>query len=337
LVVGTYGRGFWILDDITPLQQLTKEVTASDAHLFEPRQPYRFRPITSPMTMANDPSAGEDPPGGASIHYWLAKEPEGEVKIKVTNTTGETLRTLEGTKEVGINRVWWDLRGEPSTEIKMRTKPLYADWVELGKERWRPAPVGRISVLAPPGTYTVTLVVGDNERSRELRVLKDPHSEGTEEDIRLQTEMLLELREDMNAAAEAINHIEWMRRQLYDLKDVVGELGDEEAKTIVESVDEIDGSLIGIEEKLFQLKITGTGQDRVRWPAKLAGRFAHLAGAVAVADFPPTDQHREVHQVLKGRLLQAQQELDELIQNVIPSFNRSLEEHQLPRVVTGSK
>ncbi|NIM51985.1 MAG: sialidase, partial [Gemmatimonadales bacterium] len=110
LVVGTYGRGFWILDDITPLQQLTADVAASDAHLFAPRPAYRFRPITAPMSMFDDWSAGENPPYGASLNYWLAQEPDAEVKIRIMDASGDTIRTLEGTKHAGINRVWWNLR-----------------------------------------------------------------------------------------------------------------------------------------------------------------------------------------------------------------------------------
>jgi photosystem II stability/assembly factor-like uncharacterized protein len=333
LVVGTYGRGFWILDDITPLQQINAEIAASDTYLFEPRQAYRFRPITPPMTMVNDQTDGQDPPYGASINYWLASELEDEkaVEIRIESETGEVIRTLEGTPYAGINRIWWDLRGEPSDEIKMRTKPLYADWVDLGEERWRS--VGsRVSVLMPPGTYNVVLKVGEVEQTQKLLVLKDPHSEGTEEDIRLQTEMLLDLRADMNASAKSINQIEWIRRQLYDLEALAADLDD--AAQIISAADELDGTLIGIEEQLLQLKLTGTGQDGVRWPGKVMRRLSYLARVVAVADFRPTDQHREVHQVLKGRLSQAQQELDELLQTVLPEFNRTLEERNLPQVVT---
>jgi photosystem II stability/assembly factor-like uncharacterized protein len=331
LVVGTYGRGFWILDDITPLQQLTTDVAASEAHLFEPRQAYRFRPITPPQTMVNDQTDGEDPPYGASINYWLAEEPEDDVEVRIESATGETIRTLEATKHAGVNRIWWDLRGEPSDEIKLRTKPLYADWVELGEERWRSAG-GRISVLEPPGTYNVVLKVGETVLTQKLQVLKDPHSEGTEEDIRLQTEMLRNLRADLNASAGAINQIEWIRRQLYDLNALVE--GQDGAEQILSAADELDGTLIGIEEKLFQLKLTGTGQDGVRWPAKVAARISYLARVVAIADFRPTDQHQEVHQVLEGRLSQAEQELDELLRTVLPEFNRTLEERDLPRVAT---
>jgi photosystem II stability/assembly factor-like uncharacterized protein len=335
LVVGTYGRGFWILDDVTPLQQLTTEVATSGAHLFEPRDAYRFRPITVPMAMFDDPSAGEDPPYGASLNYWLDTTVEGDVKLRISSTAGDVVRTLDGSKNEGINRVWWDLEGEPSTQIKLRTKPTYADWVELGPDGWREASLGRISILQPPGTYQVTLLVGDEEKgTQSLRVLKDPHSEGTEEDIRLQTEMVAALKADLNDAAESINEIEWIRKQLEDVQGLASEVGGN-AEAIVASAEELSGTFLAVEEKIYQVKLTGTGQDRVRWPTKIAGRIAYLAGAVAVADFRPTDQHREVHEVLKGRLASAKQELQQLKDNDLPAFNRTLEENGLPKVVAG--
>ncbi len=232
--------------------------------------------------------------------------------------------------------MWWDFRGEPSTEIKLRTAPQYADWVELNQDRWRPAFVGRITVVEPPGTYTVVLKAGEHELSQTLEVLKDPSSEGSEADIRVQTEMVRTLRDELNGVADSINRIEWIRRQLEDLQAVAEDLGND-AAAIVSSAQELDGTLVVLEEKLVQLRLTGTGQDRVRWPMRVAGRVAYLASAVAVADFPPTDQHREVHQVLSGRYAEYQRELDRLLENELPAFNRTLEENGLPRVVTGGE
>jgi photosystem II stability/assembly factor-like uncharacterized protein len=332
LVVGTYGRGFWILDDLTPLQQATPEMAASDAQLFEPRQAYRFRPITSPMAMFNDQSDGQGPPYGASINYWLGSAPEGDVTIRISDAAGDAIRTLEGKKEVGINRIWWDLLGEPTEQIKLRTKSLYADWVELGDEGWRPAPRGRIRVLAPPGTYTVTLDVDGVEYTRQLEVLKDPNSTGTEADIQAQTAMLFELRDDMNAAAEMVNRIEWIRRQLYDLRAVLEEK--EGADDVVTAADDLDGKLIAIEENLIQLKLTGTGQDGVRWPAMLVGRIGYLAGVVSVGDFPPTDQARKVQGVLEERLRRYEGALDDLLQTDFAAFQQMLRERDLGSVVT---
>ena len=332
LVVGTYGRGFWIMDDITPLQQLTAKVVASRAHLFEPRLAYRFRPITGPMSMFDDPSAGKNPPDGASINYWLAEAAEDSVTIRITDAASDTVRTLRGPSETGINRLWWNLRGDSSTAIKLRTKPEYADWVELDEDRTRESPRRRISVLVPPGTYTVILEAAGQQYTQELVVLKDPNTEGTDADIAAQTAMRLELREDMNAAAAMINRIELIRRQIYDLKAVLEDRGD--AEETVAAVDALDGKLVGVEEKLIQMKLSRTGQDGVRWPAMLVGRIGYLAGTVAVADFPPTDQQREVHQVLKQRLQRYQVELDAILQTDLPAFNRTLQQQNLTPVIT---
>ncbi|MFQ5704327.1 MAG: sialidase [Gemmatimonadales bacterium] len=333
LVVATYGRGFWILDDITPLQQLTSEIAASGAYLFQPRNAYRFQPVTEPMLQINDPTAGKDPKYGASINYWLGAQSEGDVSLRISDGAGAVLRTLEGTKDAGINRVWWDLKGEPSTQIKLRTKPRYADWVDLGKERVREVNTGRVTVLQPPGTYTVTLAIGGQEYTQQLNVLKDPNSEGSDADIAAQTATVTALREDANSAAQMVNRIELVRRQLYDLTAVIVE--QERSEEIVASADELDAKLLGVEENLIQLKLTGTGQDGVRWPAMLVGRIGYLAGAVATADFRPTDQALEVKGVLEERLQRYRAELDALLEGDLAAFNRMLQQRNVAPVVEG--
>src|SRR5262249_1760023 len=131
LVVGTYGRGFYILDDITPLEQLTDAVKASAVQLFEPRPAYRFRSVARPNLAPTGGIAGKNAPYGALINYWLKEpakgaeeEPEegdsankpGEtakknpVEITIRDSSGEKIRTLKGTNVAGINRVVWDLR-----------------------------------------------------------------------------------------------------------------------------------------------------------------------------------------------------------------------------------
>ena len=282
--------------------------------------------------MFDDQSDGDDPPAAASINYWLREATEDSVNIRIVNAFGNTVRTLPGTGKAGINRVWWNLWGEPTTQIKLRTKPRYAAWVELDEDRARNAPVGRITRLAPPATYTVVLDVAGQEYKQQLVVHKDPHSEGTEADIAAQTAMVRSLQEDMNTTAGLVNRIELIRRQIYDLKSLLK--GRTDAGEIVSAVDLLDGKLIAVEEKMIQMKRSGTGQDVIRWPSKLVSRIGYLAGAVAVADFPPTDQHGEVHQILKDRLQQYQGELDHILEADLPAFNQLLQEHELTSVIT---
>ena len=332
LVIGTYGRGFWIVDDITPLQQLSDEVVASDVHLFEPRDAYRFRPISSRMAMFDDPSAGTDPQFGASINYWLKEAPEDSVKIVIIDAAGDTVRTLDGTKEVGINRVMWNLQGEPSTEIVLRTKPLYASWFDLGDDRKRPSTQAQFSVTAPPGRYTVHLQVNEEMQAQPLEVLKDPNTTGTAEDIRVQTAMLNQVREDMNASAESINQIELLRRQLEDLKDVVADRDD--AEELVAAADSLIDALVGVEENFIQLRVTGTGQDQVRWPAKLVEQLGYLGSSTAIGDFAPSDPARQVHVVLQQELSVQQSALEELLRTQVAAFNRMLRERNVPQLIS---
>jgi photosystem II stability/assembly factor-like uncharacterized protein len=333
LVIGTYGRGFWIVDDITPLQQLTPEVAQSASYLFQPRDAYRFQPVTAPMAMFDDQSAGDNPPGGAMINYWLSAEPEGDVKIRIMTSAGDSVRTLDGTKTVGINRVMWDFNGEPSTEIVLRTKPLYADWFDMGDKRKRPSPQGRVSVAVPPGTYTVELEVGGQTHERTIRVLKDPNTTGSEADILTQTAMLKDIRTDMNRAADAINQIETLRRQLEDLKEVLASRKDDGSE-ITAAADSLAQALVAVEEKLIQLKVTGTGQDQIRYPAEIVERLGYLAGSVAVGDFAPTDPSKEVHAVLKQELSEQEQALAELLRTRVAEFNRLLRERNVPPLIS---
>ncbi|MDP7293844.1 MAG: hypothetical protein QGG24_00855 [Vicinamibacterales bacterium] len=331
LVVGTYGRGFWILDDLSPLQQHTAEVAGGDAHLFEPRAAYRFHNITSPQAMPNDPSDGENPPYGASINYWLGSGDNGEVSLKIENAQGETVRTLDATTQEGINRVWWDLRREPSVQIKLRTKPIYGEWVDLGDERWRSGG-GEIAVLEPPGTYTVVLDVDGQEQRQSLEVRKDPNSEGSEADIAAQLAMARELRGNHEEVAGAINQLEWIRRQLYDLQAVLTDAGDDRA-SLVEAIAEVDGTVIAVEEKMVQLRRTGTGQDNIRWPTMLQGRLAYLIRNVATYDFPPNDQQREVQGVLQERMRDVLTEVRAAIDGEVGSLNDTLESQGVPPVL----
>jgi len=166
LVVATYGRGFFVLDDVTPLRQLTPQVTSSSAHLFAPRSAYRLRNVTEPMTMPDDAAEGKNPPEGAAINFWLKAPPsdptaKNGVTLTIADGSGQTVRTLDVTKDAraGMNRAWWDLRTDPSAEFVLRTPPLYGPENKLlGPDGTRKLPVAApLAMLVPPGTYKVTL------------------------------------------------------------------------------------------------------------------------------------------------------------------------------------
>jgi hypothetical protein len=333
LVVATYGRGFWILDDITPLRELTSETLARNAHLLKPRAAYRFILITEPMMDFDDQTQGANPPYGASINYYLKAATEGDVKLEIKDAGGKVVRTLDGTKEAGINRVWWDLTYEPSTEIKLRTKPRYAPWVKMGDDGTRPYPGfgGRIRALVPPGTYNVTLKVGGEESTQSLEVRKDPNSEGTPADIDTQVTRLLQIREDMNSVVEMVHKLEWTRKQLYDLKDVHGT-----DEAIGKAIDELDKKLLAAEDGLLQTRLTGRGQDALRWPSDLVAKLAHLANGIGTADFAPTTQQIAVHEMFQKKIGELRQRVESLLSTDLAAFNAMLKEKGIANVVPKS-
>ncbi len=323
LVIGTYGRGIWIMDDLSPLQQLTEEISESDAHLFTPKEMIRFRPVTNIMQFFPEPHFGTDPKPGGAIDYWLA-EKNDSIRLHIANSSGDTIRTLKHKGKEGINRVMWDFLGEPSDEIKLLTKPRYADWFQLDDNGQRDAGIGRIRILSPPGTYTVQSTIKGQDFARTFELVKDPNSEGTQEDIAAQHAILSDLRADMNKVVKMINEVEGVRRQLIDLQKIAGP---EQKKIIQKELKALSSKLEDFEGKLFQTKVTGTGQDVVRWPVQLAERIFYLASTIWNADFPPTDANIEVHEILKDRITKYQEELDGIMNTDIPKFAALLNEH----------
>ena len=269
--------------------------------------------------MPADQTTGTNPPTGAGIAYWLSQETAGsDVTVRISDDTGEVIRDFGGPSSAGINRVLWNFQGEASTRIRLRTTPLYADWVDLGPDRVRTR--NGLRLRHAPGTYTVTLEVDGQEYSQRLTVLKDPNSEGSVRDVRAQLRLLQEIRRDYEAAARAINQIEAVRRQLYDLVDILED--QDNVEDLIEGAGELDASLIEVEETLIQLRNTGTGQDGVRDPARVTGKLRHLANGVGTADFPPTDQQGEVHALLRRQLEQARADLEALVRSELADYNR---------------
>jgi photosystem II stability/assembly factor-like uncharacterized protein len=334
LVVGTYGRGAWILDDITPLREMTAQVLNADAHLFPVRQAYRYRAITAPAVPYDDQTVGENPPYGANINYLLKGAPSTGVTITIQDSKGQTVRTLSGPRTQGLNRVYWDLRDEPSKRVTYRTSPLYAPDIRIGPDGIRESEGGfgggggGLTILQPPGTYTVKLSVGGRDYTQQLRVLKDPHSAGTEADIVAQQQLLTAIRRDLDDAVDAVNNAELVRGQIVNLKNL---MQDTELK---KAADELDQKLVAIEGTLVELRATGRGQDGVRWGSKLVQKFGYLANGLASGDFKPTNQQVAVHKDLQDRFKRSQGQLGEVIARELAAFNDMLRRANLPNIVT---
>jgi hypothetical protein len=332
LVVATYGRGFWILDDLSPLQKMTPAVTAANAHLFAPRPAYRFRDIVGNVATNDDPTAGTNPQY-AAINYWL-KSSSGNTPptITILDAAGKTVRTIEGTTQAGLNRVYWDLRNEPTKSPRMRTKPLNNAEFTMAPDGTRPAPgFGTLSVLMPPGRYTVRLAAGGQTPTQPLEVRKDPNSPVTLADIQASANLLTSMQGDMNAATDMLNTIESVRAQIQSLGTQSATPAD-----VKSAGDSVERKFMTVEGNLIDLRLSGRGQDEVRYPARLGAQLNYLAGGISASDFTPTTQQREVNQVLAKQGRDTRAALQALIQNDLAKFNALLRSKGLKTIDAGS-
>ena len=332
LVISTYGRGFWILDDLTPIQQMTPEVMSANAHLFPVHATYRLRGITVPYASSDDPTAGQNPPYGASINYYLKSASRG-VSIKIVDAQGQAVQTIRGTGNAGMNRVWWNLRNEQTKEVRLRTSPQYAQEIRVNAEGWRPSPEGgRMNILMPPGTYTAKLTIdGQEVGSQPVKVLIDPNAGGNEADVQKQTATLMELRKDLESAADMTNQIEMIRAQLNDLRQLVR---DASVKT---AADDLEKKLTDIEDKLIQRKFSGQGQDTTRYPTQLIGKLSYLAGDVSDGDYPPNTQEQEVKTMFESQLASLRKQLDAVVSGDVANFNRMLRDKSIGNVIASGQ
>ena len=165
LVLGTHGRGIWILDDLAPLELLTPDTLARDAAL-APIAPARQMVLHTPQAwFGQGMFFGPNPDFDASVYYYLRNAAAGPVQIEINDARGRLVRTLQGPSAKGINRAKWDLRADPPAQGQVADQPA-------GRGGRGPA-----APLVPPGTYQVVLKIpgpAPRELLGEVIVEKDP-------------------------------------------------------------------------------------------------------------------------------------------------------------------
>ena len=323
LVVATYGRGFWILDDLKPIQEFDKaKAAAAPVTFFKPRDTYRYRTNNNThLADTYNQMVGENPPHGAPLNYYL-KAPAQKVTVTVLDSGGKAVRTLSGPAKAGVNRLWWDLRHEAPATVKLVNSPPGEPWVTVDKKGWRPLVHWRNYTHGPlvaPGTYTVKIDTDGQTATQSLTVLRDPKDLGSQADIKANTDFLLALVDDLDGAATVINRLEQVRKQIGDLR---AKHGNEPAyRARIGDADALDARLRAVESLYFPLALTGRTEDAFRVPTVIYGSLTNLAWLTeGGADLPPTDQAVALHAELRQRLADAKQKADALEQSAIPAF-----------------
>ena len=331
LVIGTYGRGYYILDDIAPLREYNIDADGKEAHLFSLRPAFRFQERQSIKTDGPSLNSGKNPDYGVTINYYLKTDTNEKVEVHILSAEDELIRSIKGKKTAGVNRVMWDLRYEPTFKPKLQSTPPGRPWVQLNGEGWRPLVTwdldlmrGQFGPRVVPDIYKVKLIVGDKEYIREVNVLKDPSTEGSLADIQKQVSFSLELRNAINIAVTMINNIERIRAELNEIIPLLKKKQDiQKAKELRMLAESIAGLL-------YDIHLTGAREDAFRSPMKLYGRLSALASDITGkgVDFKPTDPQQEVYSIFNKRLKAVNEKIKAFMNVEIKKFNKELKKSE---------
>jgi photosystem II stability/assembly factor-like uncharacterized protein len=335
VVVSTQGRSFWILDDVSPLRQASRDVAAADAYLFRPGPAYRFFGGTRPS-----PLVGQNPPNGALVYYVLRAAPKAneEVTLELLDGSGTVLRKLSSKEDkdkaegpgggdeedfgpppaartipakAGLNRFPWDLRIEDASRFK-------------GMILWGGLTRGPV---VPPGTYQVRLTANGKSSTQPLEVRKDPRIASTDDEFRRQYDLLLKIRDKVSETHDAITRIRETRDQVKGVTDRA-----KGSKPIADAAEALDKKLTAVEEELYQTK-NQSSQDPLNFPIRLNNKLAALAAVVATGETAPTDQSYAVYEELTGKIDAQLAKLRQVIDTDVPAFNALVREQNVPAVV----
>ncbi|HVZ78466.1 MAG TPA: hypothetical protein VG818_10835, partial [Gemmatimonadaceae bacterium] len=316
VVVSTYGRGIWVLRDITALEQGATEQVAENK-LFAPQPGYR------------EPRSGR-----ADFTFALARP--GRVQLEVMDASGRVARKLAVNGREGLNRVTWNLQYDQATPVGLRTAPpdnpfIWDEPQFKGKDtrpivHWGIEGPERNGPLGAPGRYTVRLAVAGQDFSQPFEVLKDPRIGSSVTDLQASTAMQVKIRDDMQSAAEMINRLESIRKGIEDkLKDSTT------AATSATELRSMDQKLLDVELKL--LSRTDLHSDDKWFVEKyhvylnliwLSGAVGLGAGDVAGgADYKPTDAQHQVLSLIEKDLADAKAAYDKVMQDV-PGFEQKM-------------
>lgn len=287
LIAATHGRGFWMIDDLTPLQQLTSELASKDRILYKPMPTYRM-PSQGGYREARK-GEGENHPSGVMVHFYLkALDEKDEVKITFVENSGKVIRTFSNqSKErnqqlkikAGGNRFVWDMR-YPGFQS-------FPGMVFYGSPNVGPKAV--------PGKYKVQLSVNDQSLEQEFEILKDPRINTTADEFQAQFDFLVKVRDKVSEANQGVIDIRKIKEDLGSLKNKMG--NEAQYKELLEMVKKFETELTQHENNLHQTKNKSV-QDPLNYGIKINNRLAHLLSEQAAGDFPPTQQGEEVRQQL---------------------------------------
>jgi photosystem II stability/assembly factor-like uncharacterized protein len=333
LVVSTYGRGIYILDDISPLEQMARTQSTAPVRFFTPRPTYRI-------------------PHNEYVYFTfsLKSAPQKPVKIAISDASGKVIRTLTATAHEGLNRLPWSMHYTAPHQVKLRTTTpedpqIFLESRFIGKS-WRPITHwGMWQMPAPmavPGKYTAKLTVDGQSYTAPVTILADPNFHATQADLEASVKLQERIIGDVNHVSAMINQIEWMRKQLADIEAMLKSHGN---TAMLASAQKMDAAMQKVEYQMVSRALT-VGDDKtymsvykiyygLLWlNAEIGSGAGDVSGGTS---YKPTDTAYQLTEHLEKQLAAATTAYNHLMKTEVPAFNHTLVQHNIIPLATTPK
>ncbi|RRQ48397.1 glycosyl hydrolase [Maribacter algicola] len=326
LVVATQGRALWILDDLTPLHQISEKVAQADSYLYDPRDVFTELSVA----YSTDGGYGENPPPGLQIHYVLNKEVPKETTLSLeirdkngevvhserTNTTPigcDTLIKPQLKKQVGTHRYQWNMkigRFDCLTELYTTNRDLTA-------------------YNAPPGAYTVRLTVGDKVHLQEFNIDIDPRLKNSipnvEEAYKERDAISKTIYQGATEMAKGVRDVRMVQEQLHLVLKMTTD------ETLKQKGKELDTLIETWIEGILQKEMR-TFQSNYMFEARLLIKFKDFLNSIDKGNLPMTPGVRDVSKDYLGQWAALKTRLSDIKQKELPQMNTQLREAGLPEL-----
>ncbi|HEY5088309.1 MAG TPA: hypothetical protein VII66_13195, partial [Gemmatimonadaceae bacterium] len=329
VVVSTYGRGLYILHDITALEQGASVNATSSTRLFAPHVAFR-----------------QSRSGHADFTFETPKA-DDSVAIQVLGASGDTVRTMHLRSRAGLNRVPWDLRYDPPPQVALRTaapdNPHIFDEPRFDRKSTRPVLHWGIegavhaAPIAAPGNYTARLVADGKTWSEPFVIIRDTAMVSPDADLVVSTRAQIQVRADMAEAVGMTNHIEVMRKQIAD-----GVAANAGKSDIEEALGKLDSQMLGVELQLLSRSEQESDDKYFVEPDRIYMRLVWLSGEIGTgagdvaggADYRPTAQAMATLGNIETDLAAARASYGSLVSNDVAAFNRAMK-GKVPEISPG--
>jgi len=329
LVAATSGRGFWILDDLSPLQQLKANPDSTKMAIVQPAPTVKFT-----LSSGAGPLSGQNPMAGVTFDYYLPHSwtDSSELKLEVLDSKGNIIRTISNQKDKtykrweggppppqmipskkGLNRVNWDLR--------RATLPAVENVFVFGDHRG--------STVAP-GTYTLRLTSENQTVETTCEVLSDPRINADGKVYQQQQTMLMQVENSVKDIHKSVNRLRAVKAQLKSRMEILEKI--QGVEDLLEKGKAVQKSIATWEKKLIQPD-SKTFQDVINFKNQLNSELLIIKDVLDAADPRPTDgaKLRLRETVLVWKALK--QEMERIITEEVGGFNKMYSDKKLPILI----